>query len=66
MEEILQEWYRKGIAEGLTALRNAIRDYKDVTGKYPRMEYLYEEMIPELVDSLPLLITPKPDDSRLN
>lgn len=66
MEEILQEWYRKGIAEGLTALREAIRDYKDITGKYPRMEYLYEEMIPELIANLPLLIKPRPDDSRLN
>ena len=66
MEEILQDWYRKGIAEGLTALREAIRDYKDVTGKYPRMEYLYEEMIPELIANLPLLVNKKPDNTMLN
>lgn len=65
-EDIIQEYYNQGLADGLKVLADTITMYEEQEGHYPNMEYLVEKMIPDLIENMPDIIKTKKDNVRMN
>ena len=66
IEDIIQEHYNQGLADGMRVLSDAIKMYREVKGHYPNMEYLVEQMIPDLIENMPDIVRVKKAEIRLN
>lgn len=65
-EDIIQEYYNQGLADGLKVLSDTIMMYEKQEGHYPNMEYLVARMIPDLIENMPDIIKAKKDNVRMN
>lgn len=66
IEDIIQEHYNQGLADGMKVLKEAIEMYERAKGHYPSMEYLVQQMIPDLIENIPDIVRVRNVDIRLN
>lgn len=66
IEDIIQEHYNQGLADGMKVLKEAIEMYEKTKGHYPSMEYLVQQMIPDLIENIPDIVRVRNVDIRLN
>lgn len=65
-EDIIQEYYNQGLADGLKVLADTIMMYEKQEGHYPNMEYLVARMIPDLIENMPDIVRVRNVDIKLN
>lgn len=66
LEDIIQEYYNQGLADGLKVLADTIAYYEKQEGHYPSMDYLVKSMLPDLIENMPDIVGMRKADIKFN